>query len=282
MLFARLADRPRGAAKPIEAAQEPPVGLARPPDVPGSPPPAGPERVQTPVIPDPIARVSLDVVPRKVPELGPARQERGMVGDHRGDRITPLLGQGHEGIGQPAANLGCEVGQHSVGQTAGEVDGGIGHGGMVAHATTVARVMADCVFCRIVSGALPSHVVLDAPEALAFLDQRPVFPGHVLVVPREHHVTLVDLPPTSVGPFFSDVRRVAQAVREGLGCDGTFVAMNNTVSQSVPHLHCHVVPRRFKDGLRGFFWPRHSYASDDDAAAVADQIREAVPPGERP
>ncbi len=111
-----------------------------------------------------------------------------------------------------------------------------------------------CTFCAIVGGAAPAHVVLDSPSALAFLDHRPLFVGHVLVVPRRHVETLLDL--EEVGPFFAEVQRLAGAVERGLGAQGTFVAINNRVSQSVPHLHVHVVPRRKGDGLRGFFWPR--------------------------
>jgi len=115
--------------------------------------------------------------------------------------------------------------------------------------------------------------VLDDADVIAFLDMRPVFPGHVLVVPREHHETLVDLPPHEVGSFFTTVQRVAVAVQAAMDAHGTFVAVNNHVSQSVPHLHIHVVPRRFKDGLRGFFWPRLRYDSDDHMGAVAAAIR---------
>jgi histidine triad (HIT) family protein len=118
--------------------------------------------------------------------------------------------------------------------------------------------------------------VHDGPTAVAFLDFRPVFPGHVLVIPRGHHETLADLPAAEVGPFFSAVRRVHSAVEQAMEADGTFVAINNTVSQSVPHLHVHVVPRRRKDGLRGFFWPRQRYDSDDAMAAVAARLRAAL------
>jgi histidine triad (HIT) family protein len=143
---------------------------------------------------------------------------------------------------------------------------------------TSAGVDADsCVFCRIVAGAEPSHVVLDEPDVLAFLDARPVFQGHVLVVPRAHVATLADLPTSELGPFFAVVQRVDAAVRTAMDAQGSFVAMNNVVSQSVPHLHVHVVPRRRKDGLRGFFWPRQRYASEDEMAAVADKIRAAMP-----
>lgn len=132
--------------------------------------------------------------------------------------------------------------------------------------------MEGCAFCRIVDGADAAHVVLDAPGAVGFLDRRPVFPGHVLVVPRLHVATLADLAPEQVGPFFTEVQRVATAVPAAMGADGTFVAMNNVVSQSVPHLHVHVVPRRRKDGLRGFFWPRQRYADEAAMADVAARI----------
>lgn len=130
----------------------------------------------------------------------------------------------------------------------------------------------DCVFCRIVAREEAAHEVLRDGEVVAFLDVRPLFPGHVLVVPRMHVVTLADLAPSSVGPYFERVQRLAVAVRNGCGAQGTFVAMNNTVSQSVAHLHTHVVPRTKGDGLRGFFWPRTRYQSEDHAARVAADI----------
>jgi histidine triad (HIT) family protein len=136
--------------------------------------------------------------------------------------------------------------------------------------------VTDCLFCRIIAGEVPAHVVLDSPDAVAFLDHRPVFKGHTLVVPRAHVVTLTDLPGPSIGPFFSQVQRVARAVVEGLGADGSFVAMNNVVSQAVAHLHVHVIPRRRKDGLRGFFWPRVKYEDDAEAAAYAAKIAGAL------
>jgi histidine triad (HIT) family protein len=121
-------------------------------------------------------------------------------------------------------------------------------------------------------------VVLDEPDALAFLDTTPLFPGHVLLVPREHHETLMDLPPPLVEPLFSTARRLSAAVQSAMGAQGVFVAVNNVVSQSVPHLHVHVVPRTKGDGLRGFFWPRTKYESDEEAAAVAARIRESLLP----
>jgi histidine triad (HIT) family protein len=133
-----------------------------------------------------------------------------------------------------------------------------------------------CPFCEIVAGRATAHVVLDEPDALAFLDARPLFPGHVLVVPRPHVETLLDLPSDDVGPFFRAVQRVARAVETALSAEGIFVAANNKVSQSVPHLHVHVVPRRKKDGLRGFFWPRNAYESSEEAAAIAARIRAAL------
>jgi len=136
--------------------------------------------------------------------------------------------------------------------------------------------VADCVFCRIVAGDVAAHQVLDDDIAVAFLDARPVFKGHILLVPRAHHETLIDLPGSLVEPLFSRAQRLAAAAEQGLGAAGTFVAMNNRISQSVPHLHVHIVPRNRKDGLRGFFWPRTRYASDDDAADHAERIRSAL------
>jgi histidine triad (HIT) family protein len=134
----------------------------------------------------------------------------------------------------------------------------------------------DCIFCQIVSGERPGHVVLESLHAIAFLDARPVFPGHSLLVPRDHHETLADLPADLVGELFADAQRLAVAVEEGMDAQGTFVAMNNKISQSVPHLHVHVVPRRRKDGLRGFFWPRQRYNNDEEVGAVAARIRAAL------
>jgi histidine triad (HIT) family protein len=133
-----------------------------------------------------------------------------------------------------------------------------------------------CVFCKITRGELPAHIVLDEPRVLAFLDRSPVFHGHCLVVPREHVRTLPDLPHDMIEPLFAAAQRIAKAVEMALGAEGTFVAMNNKISQSVPHLHVHVVPRRKKDGLRGFFWPRVKYASENEIQAIADKIRQAL------
>lgn len=133
-----------------------------------------------------------------------------------------------------------------------------------------------CVFCAIVAGRSPAHVVLDEPDVLAFLDLRPLFPGHTLLVPRPHVEVLADLPVDRVGPYFVAAQRLAGAMESVLGAAGSFVAINNRVSQSVPHLHTHVVPRNRKDGLRGFFWPRTRYDHDADAAAMAARLRSAL------
>jgi histidine triad (HIT) family protein len=133
-----------------------------------------------------------------------------------------------------------------------------------------------CVFCEIVRRETPAHVVLEDDVSLAFLDVRPVFEGHTLLVPKSHHETLGDLPDELVGPLFTNARMLSRAVVEAMDATGTFVAMNNKVSQSVPHLHVHVVPRRPKDGLRGFFWPRQKYADDDAMATVAEAIARAA------
>jgi histidine triad (HIT) family protein len=136
--------------------------------------------------------------------------------------------------------------------------------------------VADCAFCAIVAGERDAHVVFEGETSLAFLDNRPLFPGHSLLVPREHHETLWDLPDELIEPLFADARLLARAVREAMGAQGAFVAMNNVVSQSVPHLHVHVVPRNRKDGLRGFFWPRSKYADEGEAIAARDAVRAAV------
>jgi histidine triad (HIT) family protein len=134
----------------------------------------------------------------------------------------------------------------------------------------------DCRFCAIVRGELEAQVVFENDTSLAFLDNRPLFPGHTLLVPRDHHEALWDLPDELVAPLFADARLLALAVREAMGAQGAFVALNNVVSQSVPHLHVHLVPRNRKDGLRGFFWPRQKYESEEHMRQSADAVRAAV------
>ncbi len=133
-----------------------------------------------------------------------------------------------------------------------------------------------CAFCAIVAGDAEATIVLDDAVAVGFLDARPLFPGHTLIVPRDHHETVVDLPPDAVGPLFARAQRMAAAMVEGLGAQGSFVALNNRVSQSVPHLHVHVVPRTKGDGLRGFFWPRTTYRDEAEVADVASRLRTAL------
>ncbi len=135
------------------------------------------------------------------------------------------------------------------------------------------------MFCQVIAGEALADVVLDEAGTVAFLDVRPLFPGHCLLVPRAHHETLVDLPEELVGTLFGAARRLATAVEAAMGAHGSFVALNNRVSQSVAHLHVHVVPRRHKDGLRGFFWPRQRYESADQASSVAASIRAVLSEG---
>ncbi len=133
-----------------------------------------------------------------------------------------------------------------------------------------------CPFCEAITGTVSVRTVLDDDVAIAFLDRSPVFKGHVLVVPKRHTLTLADLDGDLVAPLFERVQRVSARMPDALGCDGTFVAINNVISQSVAHLHVHVVPRRRKDGLRGFFWPRVRYESDAEADDYARRLTDAL------
>ena len=136
--------------------------------------------------------------------------------------------------------------------------------------------IASCLFCKVVNGEGPARLVFEDEISLAFLDHRPVFPGHCLLIPKQHYETLTDLPEELIGPFFKRAQLLARAVESAMEAHGTFVAMNNRVSQSVPHLHVHIVPRRRKDGLKGFFWPRYPYPDDEAAEAVQLSIRRAL------
>jgi histidine triad (HIT) family protein len=133
-----------------------------------------------------------------------------------------------------------------------------------------------CIFCRIVAGALHAEMVLEDEQFLAFLDHRPLFAGHTLVIPRVHYETLMDLPHELYEPLLANVRMLAEAMEVGLGADGSFVAQNNRISQSVPHLHMHVIPRRRGDGMRGFFWPRQHYDGEAHMQQTAATLRDAV------
>lgn len=133
-----------------------------------------------------------------------------------------------------------------------------------------------CLFCRIAEKSVPADIVYEDSLALAFLDHRPLFPGHLLLIPRRHVETLADLPAPDTGPLFQIAQRLELAVESAMEADGSFVAINNRISQSVPHLHIHVVPRRRKDGLKGFFWPRYPYRDDEHRESVAAAIRQAI------
>jgi histidine triad (HIT) family protein len=135
---------------------------------------------------------------------------------------------------------------------------------------------ATCRFCQIVAGDEFAHVVFEDERTLAFLDNRPLFPGHSLLVSRDHYETLADLPDELVWPLFANARLLSVAIPKAMRKPGSFVALNNVVSQSVPHLHIHVVPRKQKDGLRGFFWPRTKYSSEEEMREVAERLRKAV------
>jgi histidine triad (HIT) family protein len=132
------------------------------------------------------------------------------------------------------------------------------------------------MFCQIVRRKVPSYVVFESDVALAFLDHRPVFPGHCLLVPKIHYDTLLDLPSPLIAPLFTTAQLLAHAVEQGLGAHGSFVAINNRISQSVPHCHIHIIPRRRKDGLKGFFWPRQSYQDADSIKHIQETLRAAV------
>lgn len=137
-----------------------------------------------------------------------------------------------------------------------------------------------CTFCRIIRGELDAAVVFEDDVSFAFLDVRPLFPGHTLLVPKDHHETLMDLPPELVGPLFKNAQDIARAVEAAMQAEGIFTAINNRVSQSVPHLHVHIVPRRKGDGLRGFFWPRRRYDGDAHIERVRNAIQSALREGE--
>lgn len=134
----------------------------------------------------------------------------------------------------------------------------------------------QCVFCKITGGSIPADIVYEDSDSFAFLDSHPLFPGHVLLCPREHYQTLVDLPLTLTGPLFAATQLLAKAVEAAVGAEGTFVAINNRVSQTVPHLHIHVVPRKRRDGLRGFFWPRQQYSDEAARSKVRDAIQREI------
>jgi histidine triad (HIT) family protein len=134
---------------------------------------------------------------------------------------------------------------------------------------------SDCIFCKIASGAIKADVIEEDEDTVTFLDASPVFPGHLLIVPRRHFETLADLPDNMLAPLFLQARRATQAVVAGLGAEGSFMAVNNKISQTVPHLHVHVIPRRKGDGMKGFFWPRLNYTDDSHRQEVVDKLKQA-------
>ena len=138
------------------------------------------------------------------------------------------------------------------------------------------RITDKCKFCKIVKGDVNSFVVFDDDISLGILDHRPLFPGHVLLIPKMHYITIGDLPEDLIGGFFTNVQLLSKAVEQGMQSQGTFLAMNNRVSQAIPHLHVHIVPRNKGDGLRGFFWPRQKYSSEEHETEVQRLISEAV------
>lgn len=140
----------------------------------------------------------------------------------------------------------------------------------------MAEPVAGCLFCQIATGAVAAPLVFQDETSIAFLDHRPVFPGHTLLIPKQHYETLADLPAALVQPYFAGAQLLARAVELAMVADGTFVGINNRVSQSVPHLHVHIVPRRKKDGLRGFFWPRQAHPQDAEMKCAQEAILRAI------
>ena len=153
---------------------------------------------------------------------------------------------------------------------------------MSVAAVPASEAGAACPFCEVTRGEVQRHIVFEDDRSIAFLDHRPLFPGHSLLVPREHFETLRDVPDDLLGALFSNVKLLAGAMEDGLGAEGSFVAVNNRVSQSVPHLHVHVVPRRRKDGLRGFFWPRRKYRDEAEIEQTVSALRTAIARAQRP
>jgi histidine triad (HIT) family protein len=261
-----LSDRGRLASQSLKRPQEPSIALVLPTDIPRAPPPRVPQGVQPAVVSDAVIGVGLDRIGRHVTQRHPGIDHFGERRRYRGQRHSLLSYRRGQRVAEAPARLAGRRREDRLGNPRCKRD-------IRAHACHACTVQD--AFCDIVAGASAQRV-LDEPAAVAFLDVRPVFPGHVLVVPRRHYETLDDLPVDEIGPFFAAVQRIARAVERGLGTDGTFVGINNKVSQSVAHLHVHVVPRRRKDGLRGFFWPRHRYDSEQAMAEVAARIAAAL------
>ncbi len=135
---------------------------------------------------------------------------------------------------------------------------------------------AGCAFCKMIRREMPSHPVYEDDVSFAFLDHRPLFPGHILLAPKVHYQTIIDLPGAMIAPLFGNAQLLARAVEEGMGAEGSFISINNRVSQSVPHLHIHIVPRRKGDGLKGFFWPRHAYQNEEEMIRVQQTLQTTI------
>jgi histidine triad (HIT) family protein len=142
--------------------------------------------------------------------------------------------------------------------------------------TLINVTIQDCAFCKIVRSESQSYNVFEDDLTLAFLDRRPLFPGHCLLIPKSHYETLIDLPASLVAPLFQNAQLLARAMEQGLQAEGTFVAINNHISQSVPHVHIHIVPRHKKDGLKGFFWPRQHYQDESAILSVQNALLTAI------
>ncbi len=207
---------------------------------------------------------------RQLGQGRPGSRVPGPVGRYGGQALAPLARFGLRSFSEGGRGLGaCRWEDRLGGRLA---QGDFGH-------TARQRNLAfteGCIFDKVACGELLAHLVLEEDEFVAFLDHLPVFDGHTLVVPRAHYGTLAELPTELLAPLLDAGRRVGAAQRAVLGAEGTFFALNEVVSQSVPHVHLHVVPRRFGDGLRGFLWPRHRYQSDDAAAELAARLRGAL------
>ena len=147
---------------------------------------------------------------------------------------------------------------------------------MAGAPSPIPAAQRNCAFCGIAQGSLEAWIVFQDDRCLAFLDRRPLFPGHCLLIPRDHYGTLRDLPEEEIAQFFSRARLVGRAVEEAMGAEGMFLAINDKVSQSVAHLHLHLVPRRRKDGLKGFFWPRHLYRDEEEALGIQRRLHERI------
>lgn len=228
------------------------------------------------MVTDPGVRVRLDVVAGQPAQFGPTIEEGGISRDDGRDRGPALiLGRLH-GLGQFADLLGRARRDHGFGWPRRQVHWGVVRHAVHRRATLGSVIEPTCLFDRILDGSAPAHMVLDEHSVAAFLDARPVFKGHTLVVPREHVETVGELTGGVLAELMEAGRRVAAAQRSVLGCGGTFFALNDIVSQSVPHVHLHVVPRTKGDGLRGFMWPRTRYDGEEEAEATASMLRQAL------